>query len=39
MATSDKDHRGIAWIEGFAILCAVAVSAFVTSINNYTKEK
>jgi magnesium-transporting ATPase (P-type) len=38
MAT-EEDHRAIAWIEGFAILCAVFISAFVQAINDYQKEK
>lgn len=38
MAT-EEDHREIAWIEGFAILCAVCISAFVQAINDHQKEK
>jgi len=38
MAT-EEDHREIAWIEGFAILCAVFISAFVQAVNDHQKEK
>jgi magnesium-transporting ATPase (P-type) len=38
MAT-EEEHRAIAWIEGFAILCAVFISAFVQAVNDYQKEK
>jgi len=38
MAT-EEEHRDIAWIEGFAILCAVFISAFVQAVNDYQKEK
>ncbi len=34
-ATADDSHRSTAWIEGFAILVAVAVCANVTAINDY----
>ena len=36
---ADPDHRATAWIEGFAILVAVAVCATVAAVNNYQKEK
>jgi hypothetical protein len=35
---SDKE-RGHAWIEGTAILIAVAVVSFVTAWSDYSKEK
>ena len=35
----ETDHRDIAWIEGFAILMAVAVSSLVQAINNWQKQK
>ncbi len=31
----EKDHRETAWIEGFAILVAVALSSNVQAINDY----
>jgi Ca2+ transporting ATPase len=34
---ADPDERGLAWIEGFAILTAVFVCATVTAGNNYQK--
>jgi magnesium-transporting ATPase (P-type) len=33
------EFRHIAWIDGFAILCAVMISASVSSINDYQKDK
>jgi hypothetical protein len=39
VGTSDADHRSTAWIEGFAVLIAVAISATVTSVNDYQKER
>lgn len=39
VGTSDDDHRSTAWIEGFAVLVAVAISATVTSVNDYQKER
>lgn len=39
VGVADDNERKKAWIEGFAILVAVFVSAFVTSINNYQKER
>jgi hypothetical protein len=33
VSTSDEEHRSISWIEGFAILSAVMVSANVTALN------
>jgi len=30
-----SDHREIAWIEGFAILCAVILSSGITTINDF----
>ena len=35
----EKDHRDIAWVEGAAILVAVFVVSFVSSYNDYAKEK
>jgi magnesium-transporting ATPase (P-type) len=35
----EKDHRATAWIEGFAILLAVFISSFITTVNNYQKQK
>ena len=37
MATADADHLSIAWIEGFAILVAVAICIIITAINNWGK--
>ena len=34
-ATAKEDHRPTAWIEGFAIMVAIAVCANVTAINDY----
>lgn len=31
----EKDHRETAWIEGFAILVAVALSSNVQAVNDY----
>ena len=39
MATADPSHRSTAWIEGVAILVAVALSSGITTVNNYQKEK
>lgn len=36
---ADPDERGLAWIEGFAILIAVFVCATVTAGNNYQKQR
>lgn len=33
----EVDHRATAWIEGFAILLAVFISSFITTVNNYQK--
>ncbi len=33
-----SDHREIAWMEGAAILIAVAVVSVVTAVNDYKKE-
>lgn len=35
----EAEHRGIAWIEGFAIFMAVLISSTVTAANDYQKEK
>ena len=37
VGTADADHRSTAWIEGFAILVAVFISALVTAVNDYQK--
>jgi len=37
VGTADASHRSSAWIEGFAILVAVGISAIVTSVNDYQK--
>ena len=39
LATADDSHRSTAWIEGFAILLAVFISAGVTAVNDYQKER
>lgn len=39
VGTADDSHRSTAWIEGFAVLVAVAISALVTSVNDYQKER
>lgn len=36
---ADPEDRKTAWFEGFAILVAVAVCAFVAAGNNYQKER
>jgi len=33
-----SEHREIAWMEGVAILVAVAVVSIVTAVNDYKKE-
>ena len=33
--TADDEHRSIAWIEGFAIMIAVATCANVTAVVDY----
>tara|TARA_B110000285_G_C15132679_1_gene624727 strand:+ start:353 stop:610 length:258 start_codon:yes stop_codon:yes gene_type:complete len=38
MAFADPSHRATAWIEGFAILIAVAVVSLVTAVSDYKKE-
>ena len=35
----DDEHRAYEWIEGFAIILAVAIVVLVTAINDYQKEK
>ena len=35
----EKDHRETAWIEGFAILLAVAIVVIVQAVNDLKKEK
>jgi hypothetical protein len=39
VSTASDEERSKAWIEGFAVLVAVFVCAFVTSINDYQKER
>jgi magnesium-transporting ATPase (P-type) len=39
VSTAENDHRSTAWIEGFAVLIAVAICSLVTAINNYSKER
>jgi len=34
----EADHRATAWIDGAAIIVAVAVVSMVTSVNDYKKE-
>lgn len=36
---AEEEHREIAWIEGFAILVAVALVVTVTAVNNLKKEQ
>ena len=36
---SDDHDRPTAWVDGFAILMAVAIVVLVTAINDYTKEQ
>ena len=31
----EKEHREIAWIDGFAILIAVFIASIITCVNNY----
>jgi len=35
----EEEERGTAWIEGFAILIAVAIVVLVTASNDLKKEK
>jgi hypothetical protein len=39
VGTADDKHRSIAWIEGFAVMVAVFISATVTAVNDYQKER
>lgn len=39
VGTADDDHRSTAWIEGVAVLIAVMISATVSSVNDYQKER
>ena len=34
---TEEEHRSIAWIEGFAIMMAVMISAGITTINDFQK--
>lgn len=36
---AEEDHRSTAWIEGFAILVAVALVVVVTGVNDLKKER
>lgn len=36
---AEEDHRSTAWIEGFAILVAVALVVMVTAVNDLKKER
>lgn len=36
---ADDHDRPTAWVDGFAILMAVAIVVLVTAINDYTKEQ
>lgn len=36
---AEADHRETAWIEGFAILVAVALVVVVTAVNDLKKER
>jgi hypothetical protein len=38
-STADSSHLATAWVEGFAILVAVAVCTNVTAFNDYQKER
>lgn len=35
VSTADDSHRSTAWVEGFAILVAVAVCSNVTAFNDW----
>jgi hypothetical protein len=37
LGTADAEHRGTAWIEGFAVMVAVAICATVSAVNDYQK--
>jgi hypothetical protein len=37
VGTADDDHRKTAWIEGFAVMVAVAICATVSAVNDYQK--
>jgi len=39
VSTASDDHRSTSWIEGFAILVAVAISSGITAVNDFQKEK
>jgi hypothetical protein len=39
VGTADNQKRKIAWIEGFAVMLAVMISATVTAVNDYQKER
>lgn len=39
LIVSTDHERPTAWVEGFAILMAVAIVVLVTAINDYTKEQ
>lgn len=35
VVVADDDKKNLAWIEGFAILMAVAISSGITTVNDY----
>jgi len=35
VGTADAENRKTAWIEGFAIMVAVAICSLVAAVNNY----
>ncbi len=39
VGTATPDHRSTAWIEGAAVMLAVMISATVTAVNDYQKER
>lgn len=39
VGTAKPNQRATAWIEGFAVLVAVAICATVTAVNDYQKER
>lgn len=39
VGTAEPEERKIAWIEGVAVMMAVMISATVTAVNDYQKER